>query len=119
MPGLVPGIHCFLSWYIETRKTWMVGTSPAMTNTWVKSSGNDSRQSRQHALGDALRRDDRISIKGTRKMSIWARVSLLARALWTVLEAAEAGPHGRMEDQIVALNRRVTRLEQERASTSE
>lgn len=52
-------------------------------------------------------------------MSIWARVSLLARALWTILEATEAGPHGRMEDQIVALNRRVTRLEQERASTSE
>jgi hypothetical protein len=70
-------------------------------------------------LRSAWNGDDQLSIKGRRKMSIWARVSLLARAVWTVLEAAEAGPHGRMEDQIVALNRRVTRLEQERASTSE
>ncbi len=29
MPGLVPGIHDFLS--ITARKTWMAGTSPAMT----------------------------------------------------------------------------------------
>src|SRR5690242_8517104 len=28
MPGLVPGIHVFLS----RLKTWMAGTSPAMTN---------------------------------------------------------------------------------------
>jgi uncharacterized protein len=28
MPGLVPGIHVFAS----KRKTWMAGTSPAMTN---------------------------------------------------------------------------------------
>jgi hypothetical protein len=27
MPGLVPGIHVFLS---EGTKTWMAGTSPAM-----------------------------------------------------------------------------------------
>jgi hypothetical protein len=27
MPGLVPGIHAFL-----VAKTWMAGTSPAMTN---------------------------------------------------------------------------------------
>jgi hypothetical protein len=27
MPGLVPGIHVFL----PTAKTWMAGTSPAMT----------------------------------------------------------------------------------------
>jgi len=27
MPGLVPGIHAFLS-----DKTWMAGTSPAMTD---------------------------------------------------------------------------------------
>jgi hypothetical protein len=27
MPGLVPGIHVFLS----AAKTWMAGTSPAMT----------------------------------------------------------------------------------------
>ena len=29
MPGLVPGIHEFLR--LRTRKTWMAGTSPAMT----------------------------------------------------------------------------------------
>ena len=29
MPGLVPGIHDFL--YVEA-KTWMAGTSPAMTD---------------------------------------------------------------------------------------
>jgi hypothetical protein len=28
MPGLVPGIHVFN----RERKTWMAGTSPAMTN---------------------------------------------------------------------------------------
>jgi hypothetical protein len=28
MPGLVPGIHVFLE---VTKKTWMAGTSPAMT----------------------------------------------------------------------------------------
>jgi hypothetical protein len=28
MPGLVPGIHVFTS---STAKTWMAGTSPAMT----------------------------------------------------------------------------------------
>jgi hypothetical protein len=28
MPGLVPGIHVFLS---GATKTWMAGTSPAMT----------------------------------------------------------------------------------------
>jgi hypothetical protein len=29
MPGLVPGIHVFLS--ARHSKTWMAGTSPAMT----------------------------------------------------------------------------------------
>jgi hypothetical protein len=29
MPGLVPGIHVFL---LFGNKTWMAGTSPAMTN---------------------------------------------------------------------------------------
>jgi hypothetical protein len=29
MPGLVPGIHDFAR---EERKTWMAGSSPAMTN---------------------------------------------------------------------------------------
>jgi hypothetical protein len=31
MPGLVPGIHALLALYRE-RKTWMAGTSPAMTS---------------------------------------------------------------------------------------
>jgi hypothetical protein len=30
MPGLVPGIHVFDALRIE-KKTWMAGTSPAMT----------------------------------------------------------------------------------------
>jgi hypothetical protein len=30
MPGLVPGIHVLLS--VCEAKTWMAGTSPAMTN---------------------------------------------------------------------------------------
>jgi hypothetical protein len=29
MPGLVPGIHVFIT--AATVKTWMAGTSPAMT----------------------------------------------------------------------------------------
>jgi hypothetical protein len=31
MPGLVPGIHVFLG-VVGNKKTWMAGTSPAMTN---------------------------------------------------------------------------------------
>jgi|KBSMisStaDraftv2_1062788.scaffolds.fasta_scaffold774367_2 hypothetical protein len=31
MPGLVPGIHVFCG-YLKQAKTWMAGTSPAMTN---------------------------------------------------------------------------------------
>ena len=33
MPGLAPGIHVFRS---ATRKTWMAGTSPAMTSSNTK-----------------------------------------------------------------------------------
>jgi hypothetical protein len=33
MPGLVPGIHDFPAF--ELRKTWMAGTSPAMTNSKI------------------------------------------------------------------------------------
>jgi hypothetical protein len=29
MPGFMPGIHVF---YLPKNKTWMAGTSPAMTN---------------------------------------------------------------------------------------
>ena len=32
MPGLVPGIHVLL---IEAAKTWLAGTSPAMT-MWMR-----------------------------------------------------------------------------------
>ncbi|MGX1349191.1 hypothetical protein AB7M49_002767 [Bradyrhizobium elkanii] len=31
MAGLVPGIHVYVS--LEQRKTWMAGTSPAMTDS--------------------------------------------------------------------------------------
>jgi hypothetical protein len=34
MPGLVPGIHVFTVSAME-RKTWMAGTSPAMTETGI------------------------------------------------------------------------------------
>jgi len=33
MPGLVPGIHVFAA--TKRRKTWMAGSSPAMTNFGV------------------------------------------------------------------------------------
>ncbi|KQW18855.1 hypothetical protein ASC80_15230 [Afipia sp. Root123D2] len=33
MPGLAPGIHAFLQRrWIQQAKTWMAGSSPAMTN---------------------------------------------------------------------------------------
>jgi hypothetical protein len=34
MPGLVPGIHAFNR--IARKKTWMAGTSPAMTNIYTR-----------------------------------------------------------------------------------
>jgi hypothetical protein len=34
MPGLVPGIHVFQA---PTKKTWMAGTSPAMTAAFFES----------------------------------------------------------------------------------
>ena len=37
MRGLVPGIHVFAG--LEKEKTWMAGTSPAMTNFWDDSIG--------------------------------------------------------------------------------
>jgi nitrite reductase/ring-hydroxylating ferredoxin subunit len=37
MPGLVPGIHVLLA----TRKTWMAGTSPAMTKREVVTRANE------------------------------------------------------------------------------
>jgi hypothetical protein len=33
MPGLVPGIHVLVA--LKPGKTWMAGTSPAMTRIWV------------------------------------------------------------------------------------
>jgi len=45
MPGLVPGIHVFLSSFFTRRenKTWMAGTSPAMTKaTGIRSSNRQS-----------------------------------------------------------------------------
>jgi hypothetical protein len=36
MPGLVPGIHVFKNQ--KTNKTWMAGTSPAMTNVMLNGS---------------------------------------------------------------------------------
>jgi hypothetical protein len=36
MPGLVPGIHVFLQFL--SSKSWMAGTSPAMTQFYFESS---------------------------------------------------------------------------------
>jgi hypothetical protein len=33
MPGLVPGIHVLTVW--QQKRTWMAGTSPAMTEKWI------------------------------------------------------------------------------------
>jgi hypothetical protein len=33
MPGLVPGIHVLA--FLTTRKAWMAGTSPAMTESGI------------------------------------------------------------------------------------
>jgi hypothetical protein len=33
MPALVAGIHVF--WFAASNKTWMAGTSPAMTNSRI------------------------------------------------------------------------------------
>jgi len=38
MPGLVPGIHDFL---VATGKTWMAGTSPAMTERELSRAAGD------------------------------------------------------------------------------
>jgi hypothetical protein len=39
MPGLVPGIHVFL--LLSAVKTWMAGTSPAMTAEAVFAANSD------------------------------------------------------------------------------
>jgi hypothetical protein len=39
MPALVAGIHVFLAGF-AAKKTWMAGTSPAMTlNKWINMTG--------------------------------------------------------------------------------
>jgi hypothetical protein len=35
MPGLVPGIHVFLVSRLVEAKSWMAGTSPAMTDDYL------------------------------------------------------------------------------------
>jgi hypothetical protein len=45
MPGLVPGIHVLL--FFEA-KTWMAGTSPAMTVVVVRSKDVDGRDRPGH-----------------------------------------------------------------------
>ncbi len=51
-------------------------------------------------------------------MSMWERIKLWSRALWAALEAAEVGSYGHMDDRIVALDRRMRRLEEERSGAS-
>jgi hypothetical protein len=57
MPGLVPGIHVYL---VSVAKTWMAGTSPAMTIISVSSSANGSARSaarREAPADDPVFRD--------------------------------------------------------------
>jgi hypothetical protein len=52
MPGLVPGIHVFL----QQSKTWMAGTSPAMTRSGCiryAASGTNWTRSRRASFGSA------------------------------------------------------------------
>jgi hypothetical protein len=42
MPARVAGIHDLLSVHIETRETWMAGTSPAMTACYFQPVGRNS-----------------------------------------------------------------------------
>src|SRR6266849_1209020 len=71
MPGLVPAIHVFLT--DQTRKTWMAGRSPAMTNT---TSSLQRRQQSGHqaaALGEAVDLDvfvERMRIGATNAQAI-------------------------------------------------
>jgi hypothetical protein len=51
MPGLVPGIHVFAAF--KLRKTWMAGTSPAMTGGYYEHSSN-TEQTRKRPLALAL-----------------------------------------------------------------
>src|SRR5690242_12235365 len=55
MPGLVPGIHGFLTW-LEGSKTWMAGTSPAMTECYFDVCVSGAlRQELQQQFTDAFR----------------------------------------------------------------
>jgi hypothetical protein len=49
MAGFIPAIHVLMG--IAASKTWMAGTSPAMTNRWlvVKTTPSESNVKRDHA----------------------------------------------------------------------
>jgi hypothetical protein len=58
MPGLVPGIHVFLVVII----TWMAGTGPAMTSSWLRTAQNTDwplvQQSAKNASNHVARPKD-------------------------------------------------------------
>src|SRR5262245_14897832 len=67
MPGLVPGIHVFLSW----RKAWMAGTSPAMTNVSrrqpLRPALADLREARRDP-GDVVGEADPLVLRPRRRL---------------------------------------------------
>jgi hypothetical protein len=64
MPGLVPGIHVLIEY--SDRKTWMAGTSPAMTGRIICSFDPQIEQAIQAKLPlhiiDPVRRDLRLEL---------------------------------------------------------
>src|SRR5437773_9101449 len=66
MPGLVPGIHVLSE--SQHPKTWMAGTSPAMTKVAYRQSnflpgcGKLSPKLRQHRLGNRMRFEPAVGV---------------------------------------------------------
>src|SRR5690242_15135657 len=71
MPGLVPGIHVFLA----ASKTWMAGTSPAMTSVYVAGTLTSLRRLSMRA-GEA---EQRIVVDGFDRREIAVRDVLRPR----------------------------------------
>src|SRR5262245_20285297 len=74
MPGPVPGIHDFTSW--RAVKTWMAGTSPAMTNNapLLLSSIPNKPRSRRRGLRQFRAGADRARHSGAAKAAIPERI---------------------------------------------
>src|SRR5260370_7045910 len=98
MPGVVPGIHVFL-WCTDKSKTWMAGSSPAMTDNCVASRprqiedalGHDAEH---HLAGAAL---DRVGLGA----QPGARAGAASGAL--ALPFQRVDPPGRHQDFVTPL----------------